>query len=442
MSFVPKEHGSFAGSIHGSVAAGSEREALDGGAHPDLSEVGCFVHMIRGNLGPGCLSLPFAFAGAGLGLSLILSIPIVVLCLFSFNVLLWAKKEVVTQGLAPGGVRLSYSDIAVATLGPMGRCLVELAVCTTQLGVCTVYYSFVATNVNTVIPDLSAKIVIVIMMPLAFFTLLIRSPGQLTVLSTIGNVCMFAGIILVFVALAPKLSPGFTKVEKLPMFHWEKATSFASNMIFSFEGIALMIPMEFAMIKPAKFPLIMTTSMAFVACLFVIFGSYCLIGLGGVVSDGSISAAMKGQVPEVFLYAINIILAIAVLVTYPLQCYPAIEIFDVYLEQRGVARNGWGPVIMRFAVSTLCGCVALAVSDVSKLVALVGSLGSPLLGLLIPPAMHIMAKRPPLPILIMDCLCLLLGLFALFAGSYYAIKDIVDPDVAKTTAPPSLLMLE
>lgn len=388
--------------------------------------------MIRGNLGPGCLSLPHAFAATGIILSGAISVPIIVLCLFSFNVLLWAKKKVVSEGLAPGGVRLSYSDIAVASLGPAGRVLVEIAVCTTQLGVCTVYYSFVATNTVAIFDQVDKKVVILCMMPVASAMTLIKSPGQLTILSTVGNLCMFTGLFLVFVALAPNLSTGFEDVkQKTVSVSVVSVAAFASNMIFSFEGIALMIPMEFAMIRPTKFPGIMTFAMCVVATIFLIFATYCVIGLGGVVNDGSISAAMAAaqgplKVPNGFIVATNAILGVAVLATFPLQCYPALEIFDVHLEQRGVNRNGWGPSIMRLIVSVLCGCVALAVPNVSALVGLVGSLGSPMLGLLLPPAIHIMAKRPPLGLLIMDCLVLALGLFALIFGTYSSVKDIIE----------------
>jgi hypothetical protein len=192
-----------------------------------------------------------------------------------------------------------------------------------------------------------------------------------------------------------------------------------------------MIPMEFAMIKPEKFPGIMTFSMCVVATIFLIFASYCVTGLGGAVSSGSISAAMAAkhgtdlEVPQFYIYATNAILGMAVLATFPLQCYPAIEIFDVYLEQRGVNRSGWVPIIMRVIVSVLCGCVALLVPNVSALVGLVGSLGSPMLGLLLPPTIHIMAGRPPLGLLILDCLVIALGLFALIFGTYTSVQEII-----------------
>merc|ERR1719276_108686 len=90
----------------------SDSNASNGAPQRDLTDFGCYVNIIRGNLGPGCLSLPHAFACAGIWLSLGLSLPILVLCIFSFNILLWAKEEVVSQGLMPCNARLSYSDIA------------------------------------------------------------------------------------------------------------------------------------------------------------------------------------------------------------------------------------------------------------------------------------------------------------------------------------------
>merc|ERR1719253_443291 len=104
-------------------------------------------------------------------------------------------------------------------------------------------------------------------------------------------------------------------------------------MVFSFEGIALTIPMQIAMINEEKFPKFMMSAMCTVAIIFFSFALYCLIGLGGDVPSGSISASMEGRVPKLFVSLSNVILATAVLATYPLQFYPAMEIIDCYMER-------------------------------------------------------------------------------------------------------------
>lgn len=408
-----------------SACSDTDGSENDGVPEPDLTEVGCYINMVRGNLGPGCLSLPHAFAATGIWLSLGLSLPILALCIFSFNVLLWAKDEVVAQGLAPQGVRLSYSDIAVAVLGPTGRVLVELGVCTTQFGVCTVFYSFVSRNLVEVFPGLAQRQVIMAMMPVAGVMTLIRTPGKLAVFSALGNICMFLGILLVIVALAPSLSEGLPAIEQKPLAVWSTAATFASNIIYSFEGIALMIPMESAMLQPAKFPKVMNASMSNVAFVFVAFGVYCLVGLQGVIPDGSISASLEGRVPVALLDACNAVLALAVLVTYPLQFYPAIEIVDVHLGERGVGRGAWQTTAVRIGMSTVCGCMALAVPDVSLLVSLVGSLGCPLLGLIIPPLLHLRTGPQPVLIFALELLCFALGICCAVFGTYSAVCDII-----------------
>merc|ERR1712232_750258 len=132
----------------------------------------------------------------------------------------------------------------------------------------------------------------------------------------------------------------------------------------------------------------MTAAMSNVACVFLLFASYCVIGLGGSVSDGSISASLVGHVNPVFLSVSNTVLALAVLVTYPLQFYPAIQILDYGLHSRGFPRNSKVFIVTRLIISFLCGVIALIVPDISSLVSLIGSLGNPMLGLIMPSAIY------------------------------------------------------
>lgn len=197
-------------------------------------------------------------------------------------------------------------------------------------------------------------------------------------------------------------------------------------MIFSFEGTALMIPMEFAMIHQERFPQIMTFAMSNVGVIFIFFSMYCLVGLGGDISSGSISASLEGRVAVGFVTSSNLVLAVAVLATYPLQFYPAIEIFERYLEPFTKCER-WKLDLLRLTISCACGVLALIVPNVSDLVNLVGSIGCPMLGLIIPPVLHMRARRPRLLVLMMDLLCIALGLFAMIFGTYSSMRNILSP---------------
>lgn len=407
----------------GTLATVTEAEWL---APRDLTDVGCFINTVRGNLGPGCLSLPHAFADTGLYLSLGLALPIIGLCIFSMRLLLWAKQEVVACGLTTADRAVSYSDVAVAALGPVGRVMVEAAVLTGQLGCCVVYYSFVSENLCSVFPGLHPRLMILAMMPVASGLTLLRTPGKLAILSLAGNVLMISGIAVVLASLAPKLSEGLEKLDEQPRAVWSTAPAFASNMVFSFEGIALTIPMEIAMVNQEKFPKILTSAMFSVAAIFLVVAIYCLVGLGGVVTSGSISASLEGYVPQEFLAISNLVLAAAVLSTYPLQFYPAIEILDCYLEGRGVQRTSHWFTFMRLIVSVACGLVALVVPNVGLLISLVGSLGQPVIGLLLPPLIHLRTRQTGFLILILDVICLGVGSFVILFGTYSSVRNIIE----------------
>ena len=52
------------------------------------------------------------------------------MCIFSMNLLLVAKREVVACGMITAERCVSYSDIAIAALGPVGRVVVEASAVT------------------------------------------------------------------------------------------------------------------------------------------------------------------------------------------------------------------------------------------------------------------------------------------------------------------------
>lgn len=55
------------------------------------------------------------------------------------------------QAKTPFTPVLTYGDIGQAVFGRWGQFLVEVALVVMELGICTVYFEFIATNLGTVI---------------------------------------------------------------------------------------------------------------------------------------------------------------------------------------------------------------------------------------------------------------------------------------------------
>lgn len=47
---------------------------------------------------------------------------------------------------------MSFGEVGRAILGPRGKTLIDVFLVGTQLGICCVYFTFVATNIHTVLP--------------------------------------------------------------------------------------------------------------------------------------------------------------------------------------------------------------------------------------------------------------------------------------------------
>mmetsp|Transcript_7371 Transcript_7371/g.11191 ORF Transcript_7371/g.11191 Transcript_7371/m.11191 type:complete len:155 (+) Transcript_7371:135-599(+) len=98
-----------------------------------------FLHLLKGNVGPGCLSLPWAFSTLG--------IPLGAAAVFLLGVLTGANGWSVVMarrkwfGLSrPDGVEVTYSDVGERAYGMKFRKYVTASIMLQQLAVCTIFF--------------------------------------------------------------------------------------------------------------------------------------------------------------------------------------------------------------------------------------------------------------------------------------------------------------
>jgi len=103
-------------------------------------------YMVKSYVGPGCLSLPLAFKHAGWGLGLGILVFILVAVARNLVCIVLCKRHYEAQGVQ------SYADLALVTLGPGGRRLVDALVNGAQLGICAIYFDFVGENLHALLP--------------------------------------------------------------------------------------------------------------------------------------------------------------------------------------------------------------------------------------------------------------------------------------------------
>merc|ERR1712072_1299297 len=97
---------------------------------------------------------------------------------------------------------------------------------------------------------------------------------------------------------------------------------------------------------------------------------------------------------------------------------------DWLVKRKGTSRQSLSiAVFARLGVSVSCGLLAVAVPRIDLLVNVIGSLGNPVIGMILPPIIHMKmsTKRPALPLLALEGLICCLGVYVMCFGLYQSV---------------------
>ena len=286
-------------------------------------------YSIKSYVGPGCLSLPLAFqhSGAAVGVGLLLSL--LVMVTWNLRSLVLCKRHYESQGVR------SYADLASVTLGPRARSLVDVLVNACQLGVCAVYFDFVAENLNALLPSswdgaASIKVCQAYTFPVFAGLALLPSVNSIAPYAGLANALIFFVIFIVIVNSTSRLATdgiGSGLVLAKP-YDWPL---FLATAIYSFEGITNVLPVENALEHKNDIFSITYITMAVVAVVYtgVGFASYLA---WPDITKGSITAQLAEDHPNSGLLAASSwLVIIAVILTFPVQLFPAVDILELRL---------------------------------------------------------------------------------------------------------------
>jgi proton-coupled amino acid transporter len=300
------------------------------------------MHLLKSNIGPGLLSLPHVFSLLPLSLSSPIFLFIFVLA--TSNSLCLAS----VADLHPGSE--SFVALGQLAFGKAGRRLVLLSICMQQLSVCTVYFTFVASNLTDIAflwpEDVPASTRTWICMVLSYpvfmsGVLLTNHISTLNAINAVATVMLFASLISILVISAAGTTDAHTDDEQPAdddlVMHTK--LSFASvltsscALMYSFEGICLVLPIRAAVTPTSAFTLVYTSGITLVAAIYFAFSYAVASSLDNNVTSGSITAYLTADIrhlnaPEWLVHATNIMLTVMVLITYPLQFFPVTEIIN------------------------------------------------------------------------------------------------------------------
>lgn len=252
-----------------------------------------------------------------------------------------------------------------------------------------------------------------VFMPLA----MIRRISKLSFAALIADAFIMFGLLyLYYYDISLLATKGMGKIEA---FNSSDFALFIGTAVFTFEGIGLIIPITESMKEPEKFPKVLTGVMIFITFIFTSIGVLSYAAFGENVETVVILNLPAG---DPVVQAVQFLYALAILLSIPLQLFPALRIMEQGLFEKSGKDDRlvkWQKNVFRCLTVIACGLISYGGSrDLDKFVSLIGSLACVPLCFLYPPLFHFKAAAHTLKAKLLDISIFVFGLFSLLYTSY------------------------
>ncbi|PWN50608.1 hypothetical protein IE53DRAFT_387075 [Violaceomyces palustris] len=412
------------------------RKASQDKRRGEASMTDAVMMLLKSFVGTGILFLGKAFFNGGLLFSIVTLCAIAVISLVSFLLL------VKTNLNCPG----SFGDMGGILYGPRFRLAILASIVLSQLGFVAAYTVFVAQNLQAFILAVThcKKLIPIPYLILAqcavFLPLsLVRKIAKLSSTALIADAFILFGVgYLFYYEIGLVSAQGLADVV---MFNSKTFPLFIGTAVFTFEGIGLVIPITESMKEPEKFPKALTGVMMGVMVLFASAGALSYAAFGSKVQTVVITNLPQNSK---FVQAMQFLYSLAILLSTPLQLFPALSILERGLFTRSGKFN-WKVKakknLFRCSVVVFSCLVAWAgANDLDKFVSLIGSTACVPLCFIYPPLLHLKANATKRWTKILNYAMLTFGIVCVcFAGSQtiQAMLDDSTPPDAPVCHPPA-----
>lgn len=344
--------------------------------------------LLKSFVGTGVLFLPKAFLNGGfLFSSMVL--------LFAATLSYWCFLLLIRSRVAVGVS--SYGDVGGVLYGDRMRRIILFSIVFSQIGFAAAYIVFTSENMQALILSLTDNKTFIRIEALIFLQLLVFMP-----LSMIRNIAKLSGTALVadfFILLGLIFLyfwGGYTiateGVADIKLFNRNDWPLFVGTAIFTFEGIGLIIPIQESMKKPAQFGPALGGVMVTITLIFISMGALSYAAYGSQVQTVVLLNLPKNSG---FVNIVQALYSLAILLSTPLQLFPAIRIIENGLFVRSGKYNSkikWQKNIFRCFLVFFTAFVAWGgAADLDRFVSLVGSFACIPLVYVYPPLLHLKA---------------------------------------------------
>lgn len=381
--------------------------------------------LLKSFVGTGVLFLGKAFYNGGILFSAVTFVFIAVISLYSFLLLVKAKNV----------VRGSFGDIGGALYGPWMRYVILSSIVLSQMGFVCAYTIFVAQNLQAFVKGVTKSlelvpiqylilVQLVIFLPLA----LVRDIAKLSTTALVADVFILAGLVYIFGSEFKIIADrGLAHVE---LFNPKDYSLFIGTAVFSFEGIGLVIPISDAMREPHKFPAVLTGVMVF---LVVLFGGAGVLGYLTFGKDIETVVLVNLDASSKMVQSVQFIYSLAILLSVPLQLFPAVRILENALFTRSGKvdfRVKWFKNIFRFTMVMICSFISFfGAADLDKFVSFIGCFACVPLCYVYPAMLHYKACATTRKMKIADITMIAFGLVAAAYTTTQTVGLMLEPEI-------------
>lgn len=373
---------------------------------PEGGSLGAAIFgLIKGTVGPAILYLPRGFQNSGYAVAIPSMVFATIMYVYNAYRLLacWKVEHDKDIHIRVGEhchTLLTYPELARRAFGPLSV-LVDVGIAALQFGVCLTYLIFVPHNLVECTEALFGVEVdkafflvamLVVEIPLGW----IRDITKLTptnVLAT-GLIAygLFFVIVLAFIHGMEMMEDGRTRVFAENLANLPAITDawyiFVGTSFFMMEGsITLVVPLQESIQRAKDRAVFPQTNQTVTICIVIFYVVFSIICCGGFGDE--IQTALTASLDGVLATTIQLAYSVAVILTFPLQAFPAMEVVKNNLLGEDDKGDGMSRRILSTLVICLLGIVAICAIDyLGNVVSILGSLFGIPLALVVPPLMH------------------------------------------------------
>jgi len=287
----------------------------------------------------------------------------------------------------------SYGDIGGALYGKKMRWIILASIVISQIGFVCAYTIFTAENLSAFVSavtrgahSMDVRYLILLQLVILLPSAMIRDISKLSGTALVADFFIMLGLcVLYYFDIFTLATKG---VADVTLFNSQDFVLFLGTAAFAFEGIGLVIPIQESMARPEKFKFVLTGVMVILIVVFTSIGALSYAAYGSAVKtviisslpqDSGISPLLRDLIVA-FVNAVQFLYSLAILLSTPLQLFPAIRILEngTGLALRSGKRNPyikWKKNIFRFILVILtAGISAAGANSLERFVSLTGSL--------------------------------------------------------------------